>query len=377
MRRLLGALMLFALAAGCGGGDDESSSAPSSAPAVTGRSEPERATTKPVRSKDGPRVETVASGLEVPWEIAFLPDGRALVTERPGRVRLLSRDLKLRERPVAEVDVHAEEEGGLLGIAVDPDFESNRFVYLYRTTDDGNEVQRHRFGGDRLEDDAVIAHGIDAASIHDGGRIHFGPDGMLYFSTGDAGQGGLAQDPRSLNGKILRMGPSDYRGDGGRPEVFSFGHRNPQGFDWQPGSGRLVEDEHGDVGNDEVNVLRRGGNYGWPLAEGRDQGDFISPVALYPQSIAPSGATFVSLPGSAWTGDYLIGALAGEQIRRLSFDGGRVTRNEGLFVGDFGRLRSVVEGPDGALYVLTSNRDGRGQPREGDDRVLRVVPPAS
>jgi glucose/arabinose dehydrogenase len=330
----------------------------------------------PVRSRGGPRVETVATALDVPWEIAFLPDGRALVTERPGRVRLLSRRLRLDPRPVARVAVHAEGEGGLLGLAVDPDFERNRFVYLYRTVDSGNEVARYRLEGRRLVQQRVIVTGIDAAQFHDGGRLRFGPDGELYISTGDATQGGLAQDPRSLNGKILRMGPSGYRGDGGRPDVFSFGHRNPQGFDWQPGSGRLIEDEHGDIGNDEVNVLRQGGNYGWPQAQGRDQGDFIAPAALYPTSIAPSGATFVRRPGSTWTGDYLIAALVGQQLRRLSFDGARVTRDVALFRGRFGRLRTVVEGPDGALYVLTSNRDGRGQPHPGDDRILRIVPPA-
>jgi glucose/arabinose dehydrogenase len=159
--------------------------------------------------------------------------------------------------------------------------------------------------------------------------------------------------------------------------VYTLGHRNPQGFDWQPGSGRLVATEHGPDGDDEVNVIRRGANYGWPLVRGEDHGEFEAPAAVYADSIAPSGGTFVSLPGSAWTGDFLFGALVGEQIRRVGFDdGGSVTRNEGLFIGEFGRVRTVVEGPDGALYALTNNRDGRGAPREGDDRVLRIVPPA-
>jgi glucose/arabinose dehydrogenase len=149
-----------------------------------------------------------------------------------------------------------------------------------------------------------------------------------------------------------------------------------QGIDWQPGTGTPVASEHGNVGNDEVNVLRRGGNYGWPRVEGENHGEFRAPVALYSEAIAPSGATFVSLPGSSWTGDYLIAALIGRQIRRLSFERGRVVRDEALFEDDFGRLRTVVEGPDGALYALTSNRDGRGSPREGDDRIVRIVPPA-
>jgi glucose/arabinose dehydrogenase len=375
MRWLAPALVLLAIA-GCGGDDDSERATTPTPTATDTRPRPDRGGGQPVRNEGGPRVETVATGLDVPWEIAFLPDGRALITERPGRVRLLSRDLKLRPEPVADVDVAAIGEGGLLGIAVDPEFERNRFVYLYRTTEDGNEVVRYRFEDDRLDGETVIADGIRAGSIHDGGRIHFGPDGRLYFSTGDAGEDQSAQDRGSLNGKILRMGPGAFRGDGGRPEVFSLGHRNPQGFDWQPRSRRLYQDEHGPDGDDEVNLLRPGQNYGWPDARGEDHGDFAAPLAVYPESIAPSGASFVSLPGSEWTGDYLLGALVGEQIRRLSFEGARVTRNEALFEGEFGRVRTIVEGPDGALYALTSNRDGRGSPREGDDRLLRIVPPA-
>jgi len=318
----------------------------------------------------------VATGLEAPWEIAFLPDGRALITERPGRVRLLSRNLRLRREPVAEIDVAAVGEGGLLGAAIDPEFERNRFVYLYRTTDSGNELVRFRFREDRLEDEKVIAGGIVAGAIHDGGRVHFGPDDRLYFTTGEAGQDGLAQQQGSLNGRVLRLGPRAYGGDGGRPEVFTLGHRNPQGFDWQPRTERLVASEHGPDGDDEVNVLRRGANYGWPEVRGRDHDGYTAPVAVYSSAIAPSGASFVGLPGSTWSGDFLIGCLIGEQIRRVRLEGGRVTVNETLFQGRFGRVRTVVEGPDGALYALSSNRDGRGSPREGDDRLLRIVPPA-
>jgi glucose/arabinose dehydrogenase len=172
------------------------------------------------------------------------------------------------------------------------------------------------------------------------------------------------------------MDADAFRGGGGRPEVFALGLRNPQGLDWQPGSRRLVATEHGPDGDDEVNVLRRGANYGWPEAQGADGEGFEAPAAAYEDSIAPSGATFVRRRGSRWSGDFLVGALVGEQLRRLSFDGGRVTRDEALYEGRFGRVRTVVEGPDGALYVLTSNRDGRGAPREGDDRILRVVPPS-
>ena len=331
-----------------------------------------------LRTEGAPRAETVATGLEVPWEIAFLPDGRALVTERPGRVRLLSEDGELGPEPLAEVPVVASGEGGLLGLAIDPEFGRNGFAYLYRTTAEGNEVARYRLTGDRLVEEATVLDGIAASPIHDGGRIHFGPDERLYVSTGDAGQEEFAQDPESLNGKFLRLEPGQYRAETpSQPEVVTLGHRNPQGFDWQPGSGRLVADEHGDTGNDEVNLIREGANYGWPEAEGEDHGEFEAPVALYEDAIAPSGASFVSLPGSEWTGDYLIGALVGEQVRRLSFEGTRVTEDEALFEGEFGRVRTVVEGPDGALYALTSNLDGRGDPRPGDDRIIRITPPAA
>jgi glucose/arabinose dehydrogenase len=372
-------VVLAAVTPGCGGDGDEADrdTTPTPPPATAEQSPPPGGGRDLARNPGGPRVETVATGLEAPWEIAFLPDGRALVTERVGRVRLLEADLSLRQEPIASVEVAAIGEGGLLGAAVDPRFRSNGFVYVYRTTTDGNQVVRYRFADDRLVNETVIVEGIAAAAIHDGGRIHFGPDERLYVSTGDAGQDDLAQDPRSLNGKILRLDPRQYRGAGARPDVFSLGHRNPQGFDWQPDGG-LVGDEHGPDGDDEVNVLREGENYGWPLVRGEEHGDFTAPATVYPDSIAPSGGTFVSLPGSDWTGDYLLGALVGEQVRHLRFDGsGEVVLDEALFEGEFGRIRTVVEGPDGALYALTSNRDGRGSPTDEDDRVIRIVPPAS
>jgi len=324
-----------------------------------------------------PRVSTVAGGLDIPWDIAFLPDGRALVTERPGRVRILNRDGDLQRAPAARVPVSARGEGGLLGVAPDPRFgRGNRFVYLYYTTARGMQLARYRMRGARLTRDRVILRRIAAGAIHDSGRIHFGPDGKLYIATGDAGNAGLAQQPRSRNGKFLRMDARSFRGRGGRAEIVSRGHRNPQGFDWQPGTRRLVSTEHGPEGFDEVNIIRRGRNYGWPEVSGRDHGRFRAPIALFNPAVAPSGATFVTRRGSAWTGDYLFACLAGEQLRRLVISrSGRVVRQQVLLSNRFGRLRTVVESPDGSLYVLTNNRDGRGSPRDGDDRILRVVPP--
>lgn len=376
-------IVVLALAApgvvACGG--DERDRAVTAPRVIT---TPQRTTTTPApraagrelaRSDGAARVTTVATGLDVPWELAFLPDGRALITERGGAIRLLGADGRLSDEPVGQIATQQIGEGGLLGLAVDPDFERNRYLYAYRTTADGNEVVRLRYATGRVREDVVLVQGIRAAAIHDGGRLLIGPGERLFIATGDAGEQGLAQQD-GLNGKVLSLTPDQYRGgDVADPRVLSTGHRNPQGLAWQRRSGRIFATEHGPDGNDEVNVLRRGANYGWPTVQGPDHGRFQAPIVVYRQSIAPSGATFVTLPGSAWTGDLVFGALVGEQIRRISLDGTTVRRNESLFAGRYGRMRSVVEGPDGALYALTNNTDGRGRPRPGDDRVLRIVPP--
>jgi glucose/arabinose dehydrogenase len=329
-----------------------------------------------------PRVSTVATGLEIPWEIAFLPDRRALVTERPGRVRLLRRDGRLRRRPLAEVRVSAEGEGGLLGLALDPAFRRNRFVYLYYTTPEAMRLERWRLSGNRLRRVRSLVDGIEAGRIHDSGRIAFGPDRRLYVATGDSGDGELAQRPASLNGKFLALSPEQYRGSGGRPDIVSLGHRNPQGFDWEPGTGRLIATEHGPTegvdgpeGYDEINDVVDGGNYGWPRVFGFDQTGFNVPLRVYRRPLAPSGGTFVARPGSPWTGSFVFASLRGEQLRRLVFRDGRIAGDRPLLRGRFGRLRTVVEGPGGALYALTSNRDERGIPRPGDDRIIRIAPP--
>jgi len=324
--------------AGCGGGDGESEQAP----APDGEME----------------VEVVAEDLEVPWEIVWLPDGRALITERPGRIRMLDGSL------VAEVPVNALGEGGLMGLALDPEFESQPFVYLYFTTADGLQLERWRFEDERLTREASLIDGvIEAGVIHDSGRIAFGPDDALYVATGDAGTPELAQDPDSLNGKYLRL--TEYRGGPVEPEIVSLGHRNPQGFDWEPGSGRLYSTEHGPSGQDEINEILPGENYGWPRVVGPDHGDFTAPLKTYDPSVAPSGATF-------WRGAFWFATLRGESLRRIEVG----DMSEQVFLdGEYGRLRTVRVGPDGALYVLTSNRDGRGSPDDADDRVLRLTAP--
>lgn len=357
-----------AVAAGPSAGAD-----PPAAIGFTGAVVAHRTPDPPTIAAQAPTPQTLATGLDAPWDLAFMPDRRALVTERPGFIRLLaSGRLAARARVPG---VAARGDGGLLGVAIDPDFRRNRFVYLFRTTTAGNVVTRYRFARDRLSGAVDIVRGLRRSDIHNGGRIRFGPDRRLYVTTGDAGIASLAQSRSSRNGKILALGPRGYRGRGAGLQVQSSGHRNVQGLDWQPGTRRLVATEHGATGNDELNAIRRGQNYGWPRVQGAaSQAGFVSPLVLYPEAIAPSGATFVKRPGSAWTGSYLVATLRGQHIRRISFDAGlRPTAQEVLFQGQFGRLRVVVEGPDGAIYALTSNTDS-SRPAQGD-RLLRITPP--
>ena len=325
----------------------------------------------------------VATGLRVPWDIAFLPDRSALVTERRGTVRLLEPGGRLRAQPVARVPVSARGEGGLLGIALDPAFAGNGDVYLYYTTAAGMKLDRWHWNGSSLVPETTLVSAIEAGSIHDSGRIAFGPDGRLYVATGDAGRRDLAQDPTSLNGKFLVLSEDQYRGNGVvRPDVLALGLRNPQGFDWQPGTGVLVANDHGPSGYDgpegfdEVNLIRAGGNYGWPNAIGFQTGSgrYLTPLRVYRTPIAPSGAAFLTKP-SRWQGSYVLAALRGRTLRRLELSDGRIVVDEPLLSLRYGRLRTVREGPHGYLYVLTSNRDGRGQPVASDDRILCVTPP--
>lgn len=329
----------------------------------------------PVRT-DGPRpsARTIIRGLEVPWEMAFLPDGSALITERSGRLRFMTKRRQLSGRVAGSFRVSGGE-GGLLGLAVDPSFGRNRFIYVFRTTDAGAALVRYRFVRRRLASRQVLVTGISVNTIHNAGRVHFGPGRRLYFTTGDSADPSTAQNPASLNGKLLSLTRRQSLGAGGRPSIVSSGHRNPQGFDFSPRAQTLFATEHGARGNDEVNVIRRGANYGWPLIQGSQRAPGLtSPLVLYSSAIAPSGATFVSRGGSSWSGDFLFGALRGQHIRRLTYRRGRVVRNQALFSGHFGRVRTVVEGPDGALYALTSNRAGSAA-RPGDDRIVRIVPP--
>ena len=346
---------------------------------------PGAAAAAPVRSASGPEVTVVARGLQVPWDVAFLPDGRALVTERAGRVRIVSADGRLLPQPAATVTVTAVGDGGLLGIAVDPAFSASRpFVYLSASVDGELQIQRWRLVGDLMVRDAVILHGVRAVgSVHTSGRVRFGPDGALYMGTGDSGDGDSAQASGSLDGRILRIAPGAYLGGAVAPEVVAKGLRHPQGLAWQPGTGRLWVTDHGPSGfdgpsgDDELDLITPGGNYGWPLVRGADHKTFLAPAHLWTTTIAPAGLAFVTQPGSTWTGRALVAGLLGKQLRLLSFAGDRVLDDQPLFVDAYGRLRAVVEAPDGSIWVTTSNRDALGKPGPDDDRILRIVPPAA
>ena len=354
-------------------------------PAPTTPSSPSNPVTDVVTTMDGVRftVEPVITNLEIPWSMAFAPDGRLFVTERPGRVRIIDLTTRSSELALTLDDVYREGEAGLLGLALDPQFAQTRFVYLHysaRLPAGGvvNRVVRYREAGSRLGERAVLLDGIPAAQIHDGGRITFGPDGLIYVTAGDAANMNLAQDLGSLAGKILRInrdGTTPRDNPAGSP-VYSYGHRNPQGLDWHPVTGDLWAVEHGNVGNDELNAIDAGANYGWPRIEGNQMMPGMRPpIGLYNPTVAPSGITFYR--GNRFprfVNNLFVATLRGTQLLRVILDGRRIATGESLLNGSFGRLRDVISGPDGLLYLATNNRDGRGTPAATDDRILRIAP---
>jgi glucose/arabinose dehydrogenase len=312
---------------------------------------------------------TIATGLHVPWGIAFLPNGDALVSERTtGKILRIPRGGgKPRTAMVVPgVNVNAGE-GGLLGLAVSPYYAIDKLVYAYFTSATDNRIVRFKLGGDLHP----ILTGLRAGVIHNGGRIAFGPDGKLYAGVGETGDGALAQDRGALNGKILRMNP-----DGSVPPgnpfknslVWTWGHRNVQGLAWDR-SGRLWASEFGQNTFDEINLIRPGRNYGWPVVEGigsTQGGRFTNPLVTWPTSeSSPSG---VAIIGST----LYVAALQGQCVWRIPLRGSRLGTPARLLAGSYGRLRTVVPAPDGTLWVATSNRDGRGSPRPGDDRIVAL-----
>ena len=340
----------------------------------------------PALAPQEPDVSVIAEGLDTPWAIDFAPDGRVFVTERLGRIRVMT-DGKLQDEPWLTLDVSESGESGLLGLALDLQFAQTGFVYVaytYRAADGRlqNRLVRLRDVGGQGVVDKVLMDGVAGAGNHDGGRVKFGPDGKLYWTTGDSGNSRLAQDLASNNGKILRLNsdgtvPADNPFPGS--PVYSYGHRNPQGLAWQPGTGRLYASEHGPSGllggRDELNYIEGGMNYGWPEITGDEtRPGMVSPVLQSGgDTWAPGGATFVTV--GPWAGSLLMTGLRGRTLYRIILDSAdprRVLTFERVLSDRFGRLRDVAQGPDGAIYVLTSNRDGRGQPLAGDDKILRL-----
>ena len=319
-------------------------------------------------------LEVIAEGLTVPWEVLFLPDGEILVTERPGRVVLLP------SGQIFEVEaVSSTGEGGLLGAALHPDFASNNWLYLYQTTEDGlglkNKVVRYVLDEESLTLDRIIFDDIPGARFHDGGRIVFGPDGYLYVTVGDALDASEASNPGSLEGTLMRLT------DEGEPalgnpfdtEVYSYGHRNAQGLAWDS-DGNLWSSEHGrsvgGSGFDEINLITSGSDYGWPDSEG----DSVAVGTVGPARHSTADVTWAPGGLAYLDGSLYMPGLRGEALYEAVLEGTDIVGWHEHLVGEYGRLRTVVVGPDDYIYLTTSNQDGRGEPVTSDDRLIRLNP---
>ncbi len=376
MRRVWGvvaaAAVLSLVVAACSGSSDHTSGGPTPPTSTSGSTASSPAATAAPIPR--PRVAgVVATGLKVPWGIAFLPDGSALVSERDAAriVRVTP------EGDVSDVGAVAQVagvgEGGLLGIALSPSFAQDRTLFAYYTSGRQNVVARLLLDDAyRITDQRTIFDGIPSGPIHNGGRIAFGPDGFLYVGTGEAGRRDPAQDPHDLGGKILRITPEGDPAPGNPTEgspVWTLGHRNVQGLAWDA-SGRMWASEFGQNTWDELNRIVAGDNYGWPDVEGRSgESRFHDPVRQWHTDVAsPSGIAVAQ-------GSVFMAALRGERLWQVPLLASGTGRPRALLTHRYGRLRAVAVAPDGSLWVLTNNTDGRGSPRQGDDRIVRLTFP--
>jgi aldose sugar dehydrogenase len=371
----------FALALACGG---------------SGAPEGDGGVTPPPITSGELKTSVVVTGLDTPWDMAWGPDGMMWVSERGGRISRV--DAATGQRTTAgQLTVTENSESGLLGIAFHPDFAAQPYVYAMHSYSAGggirNRLVRMRWQASSLGAPETLVDDIPGGGIHDGSRLAIGPDRLLYVTTGDAGNGANAQNKASLAGKILRLTLDGKPAPGNAfgTAVYSFGHRNPQGMVFSP-TGALYITEHGPSDNDEVNLVAAGRNHGWPDVHGFCDNDggggggekafctansVVEPLVTWTPTIAPSGADYYDaalIPG--WRRSLLFTSLGGNSLWRLalSADGRTVTGQERLFQGRFGRLRDVLVGPRGEVYIATSNRDGRGSPAADDDRIIRIEP---
>ncbi len=338
--------------------------------------------TKSENGTKNPEIVTViTTGVEIPWEIAFLPESKKnepkkiLFTERTGKLKLIANGQVTTVAKIPDVKIYGE--GGLMGLTIHPDFQKNKYMYLYYTyAANGNEtknrVVRYKYENGNLTDRKVILDNIPGAIYHNGGRIKFGPDGFLYITTGDSLNPSLAQNTNSLAGKILRVTDegSPATGNPFNNLVYSYGHRNPQGISWDK-QGRLWSTEHGrsaPSGFDEVNIIVKGKNYGWPEIQGTEtKSGMESPFAQSGQETwAPASAEFIN-------DSFFFAGLKGEALYELRVENSNAIIKKHL-LNEFGRIRAVTLGPDNLLYISTSNRDGRGKPVSQDDRIIQIDP---
>lgn len=369
MRALAALIATTCLTLSACGSEGDSQSQPDAQPTTKTATPSDRAEKSKEPNKDPRVVRTIASGLEVPWGVTFLPDDTALVSERDSTRILAIEGKKVRE--VGRIDAASPQgEAGLLGLATSPSYDEDQLVYAYVSTSSDNRVVRMTYDGDQLGEPEPVLTGIPNGFIHDGGRLLFDEDGNLFVSTGEIGEPSLAQDPDSLGGKVLHITP-DGSPAPGNPEdgspVWSMGHRNVQGLALDD-RGRLWATEFGASTWDELNLIEKGVNYGWPQVEGKgDLEEFRNPYVTWSTADAsPSGLAFAD--GSLWAG-----ALRGQRLWEIPVTDEGTAKPKDWFVGNYGRIRTVTVAPNGNLWITTSNRDGRGDPAQQDDRILEVA----
>ncbi len=329
-------------------------------------------------------ITEIASGLKVPWDMVLAPNKDIFITERAGTVKILTKEGKI--KTIASLPAVASiGESGLTGLALHPDFEKNKYIYLYYTFREGgaiyNRVSRFTYQESQLKDEKIILDKLPGGVIHNGGRLKFGPDKKLWVLTGDAAKSELAQNLDSLGGKVLRMnedGTVPLDNPTGGSLVYSLGHRNPQGLDFHPLTEELIVTEHGETAHDEINLIRASANYGWPIVKEcfSEDSSYTSPILCSEQeTYAPSGSAFIGSKNWRLRNSLFFAGLRGNLLERIEVINGKVEQRETVIKGTYGRLRGVLADQKlGILYVSTSNLDGRGNPQNGDDRILKITP---